>query len=156
MTRRLTEIQIASIWTNRLLTRRDNAKRANCSLGMVAKVLAGTPPELAPAAQPLGIAEPDAVIVAEQLLVAGGSSEDELRASLARLQNAGRLAQSDKDVARMVSVERVSMQILQLLEKLKPAPVADVNEHPDMVAAAARFRERAHAVLDRILQDVPK
>ena len=54
----------------------------------------------------------------------------------------------------MVSVERVSIQILQLLEKLKPAPVADVNEHPDMIDAARRFRERAHATLDRILQGV--
>lgn len=156
MARRLTQDQIDSIWANRLLTRRDNAKRANCSLGMVAKVLAGTQPDPAPSVEPLVTAEPDAVIVAEQLVAGGGSSEDELRASLSRLQNAGRLAQADKDVARMVSVERVSMQILQLLEKLKPAPVADVNAAPDMIAAAARFRERAHAVLDRILQDVPK
>ena len=79
MGRRLTTDQIESIWSNRLLTRRDNAKRANCSVGMVAKILAGVPPEQAPALEPIVAAEPDAVIVAEQLVAGGGSSEVELR-----------------------------------------------------------------------------
>jgi hypothetical protein len=154
MPRQLTSEQIAIVMANRQLPVRDIARLAGCSVGMVSKIL-----NAAPQAAQEEAGEPDAgdaVEIAEQLVASDGTSESELRASLARLQKAGRVAEANKDVARMVGVERVTMQILALLERMKPEPVDDPNDAPDMIEAARSFRERAHGLLDRILAGVPK
>ncbi len=160
MAQQLTQEQIELIWSIEQLPVRTIAKRAKCSIGAVSKVLNKPRPfpvkVVAAPAPPEAEAGDDAVSLAEQLVAADATNESELRGCLSRLATAGRLAQADKDVARMVSVERVRMQILTQIEKLKPAPVVDPNDQPDMVEAAKRFRERMHSTLDRILQGVSK
>lgn len=155
MSRPLTPDQIDQIRALRKLPQRTIAARVGVSLASVSKALKAPPPEpprVAPAEPDPG----DEVVIAEQLVAGGGSTEEELRASLVRLQKAGRVAEAEKDVARMVSVERVSMQIFSLLEKMKPPPVEDPATAPDMVEAARRFRERSTELLDRILAGVKR
>ena len=162
MARTLTTEQIVSIWANRHLPQRDNARLAGCSVGMISKVLKGAEPGVSESIaepEPTAQREPvhvDEVVLAEQLVAGGASSEAELRGILARLQKAGRVAEEGRDVARTVSVERVSMQVLALLERIKPAPPVDHDAHPDMIAAAARFRTTIEALFIRIVDEALK
>lgn len=74
-----------------------------------------------------------------------------LRRVLATLERAAEQAEADKDVARIVQAQRALTQAAALLARLEPAPTVDVDERPDMLAAARRGRERLHALLDRLL-----
>ncbi len=155
MARKLTPEQHALIWSLEKLPQRDIAKRVGCSLGMVSKVLAGPAPE-APHAAPLPVEVDAALADAAELVAGDGSDDDAYARGLARLEVAGRLAEEARDVARMVSVQRAVALLVEKRAKARPAPVVDVNEAPDMLEAAKRFRERSHAVLDRLLAGVSK
>ncbi len=87
---------------------------------------------------------------------AGGTPIDRLSRSLAALEQAAQLAASDKDVARMVQVERAVGDITNLIERLRPPPPVDPNTNPDMVAAAKEAREMLFGTLDRILAETQK
>lgn len=74
-----------------------------------------------------------------------------LKASLADLNKAVAAAASDENQGARVAAHRVIAQIGTLLEKMRPPPIVNPNEAPDMVAAAAEARELFHAGLERVL-----
>ena len=157
----LTKNQVALIWKSRNLPVRTIARRVKCSTGAVSGVLNGpAPAETKPLrgkpSRVAGGVDVDDVVAAGEQLVTSGTNVELLRASLVRLERAGRVAGAEADVARVVSVERAVGQTLAKIDQLERQAVADSKptESLDVVAAAERIRAGMRAGLDRILAEL--
>lgn len=78
--------------------------------------------------------------------------QESLKRVLTNLEKAATLAGKDGDVQRVVQCQRAMTQAIALAAKLAPPPERSIDERPDMLAAAARCRDRMKTTLARILQ----
>ena len=140
-----------------MLTReghRITASGVHRALGRLGLAKARTEPKRRPAntpapAAPLAVAAP-AEDAGEPGDVAGAGVR--LERTIASLERVAAQAEADKDVGRVVAAQRAITQAMALAARLAPPPRVDVDDRPDMVAAAKRGRERMHALLDRLLK----
>ena len=52
-----------------------------------------------------------------------------------------------------LQLTRTSMQLIKELERFTPPPVPELDEHPDMITAAAQAREK---ILERVRRRASK
>jgi transposase-like protein len=127
---------------------KDIARRLGISVGAVNAAVRKSvnPPESSREPAPPAPDHPEAEVDALPVLA-------RLDRSLAALEQAATLAAGDRDVARMVSVQKAIAQVSALAAKLAPPVPADPNTAPNMVAAAASFRKRVFALWDRLVAE---
>lgn len=84
------------------------------------------------------------------------SPTERLRRTLESLERAAKKAETDGDVGRLVQAQRAATQATALIAKLSPPPPPNLDDQPDMLAAAKRFRETVHALFDRVVDEATK
>lgn len=65
-----------------------------------------------------------------------------------KVEAAAEAAEAEGDLQAFASLTAKLVTLLEHKRKAAPPPKADPNEHPDMVAAAERAREKLHALID--------
>lgn len=70
---------------------------------------------------------------------------------LQRAEAMARKAVNLGDLAGMGQMGRLTSALLEAKRRATPPEKADPNDHPDMVAAAARAREMLHKMIDRAI-----
>jgi hypothetical protein len=150
--RKLTKTQAKKIRELAHLPQRDIAKRVDVSVSTVNGVLRASAPAKTkrskPAPKPRAKSAPPAAEGDGE-----GTPIDRLTRSLAALESAATLAAEDKDVSRMVQVERAVGDITSLITRLTPPPPVDHDASPDMVQAAKDCREAVFGMLERIITE---
>ena len=69
---------------------------------------------------------------------------------IAKLEAAGEAAEADGDLKTFATLAAKLVTLLEHRRKAAPPPVADPNEHPDMVALAEDVRERLHKMIEQV------
>lgn len=84
--------------------------------------------------------------------VPDGTSVSQIKAWLEIARERAAEAAGRNDVDNHVKYLRLAATLLEALRKATPVPKPDPNEHPDMVEAAARVRERWHKLADSLVR----
>jgi transposase-like protein len=66
---------------------------------------------------------------------------------IAKVEAAAEAAESEGDLKTFATIAAKLVTLLEHRRKAAPPPVADPNEHPDMVEAAKRARKRLHDLI---------
>jgi len=80
--------------------------------------------------------------------VPDGASLELVDKWIAKLEAAGEVAESEGDLKTFATLAAKLVTLLEHRRKAAPPPVADPNEHPDMVEAAKRARKRLHDLIE--------
>jgi hypothetical protein len=149
MAKRLTQGEKDSVLAIRHLPRRLVAERTGLSLGTVQKIIseADAPPPI--------VEGPDEPLPDPETLPADmpGDEVDRLRSMAARAQAR---AEREGNVAGVLSAGKLSLALLEHQRKAAPPPVVSIDDQPDMVAAAVRFRDTVGTLFERIVDEALK
>lgn len=69
---------------------------------------------------------------------------------IAKVEAAAEAAETEGDLKTFATIAAKLVTLLEHRRKAAPPPVADPNEHPDMVALAEDVRERLHKMLEQV------
>lgn len=69
---------------------------------------------------------------------------------IAKVEAAAEAAESEGDLKTFATIAAKLVTLLEHRRKAAPPPVADPNEHPDMVALAEDVRARLHRMLEQV------
>lgn len=69
---------------------------------------------------------------------------------IAKVEAAAEAAETEGDLRTFATIAAKLVTLLEHRRKATPPPVADPNEHPDMVALAEDVRERLHKMIEQV------
>ena len=75
---------------------------------------------------------------------------ESIRALIPKLSKVIDRALEDDEITIVNGVSRTMSTLTTLVSKLEPPVLSDPNEQPDMVDAAARFRDKMHKLWDKM------
>jgi hypothetical protein len=82
-----------------------------------------------------------------------GTPIERLDRAVVSLESAAKQAAADGDIGKVIQATKAVADVTALIERLRPAPATDVDDRPDVQAAAKRFREKVFDMLDRMIAE---
>ncbi len=130
------------------IARRMAEVRSSVNAGRVARREAATPPPPSPPA------EPEPALPSSPDDIPEGTGLETYDRWLARAERMAVDAEIDGDLKAIGNAGRLVGFLLEAKRKATPKPVADPNEHPDMVALGAQVEERFLKMIDLVLEEM--